>query len=674
MTASVALGLGLAFIAAGCAARAPSLAGPGSQANLPAVSEGSAEGGGSVAGPGSAAAVVDPVEAVDVPEPEAVAPPLEVAPPPFPWAAAACPEPASETVSVLLLPPRSKGDGPRVLVAADEALEGPVEVQLALGRDATATIAGEALSGLDMSTFGYRFTGPPDAKVTGLRLRAGDRLLACRDARTVRARPMNGTVALERLYSLWITRLLDIPFGELIDSLTPLLQSPERNLLHDSLGLREDQPGSPVALAPDCADFPLVLRGYFAWKVGLPFGLNRVKPPPWWRAAVTPPSPPAAVASASPSAAGQQRVPGAHLWLVLDPMHGTLPAQAFQHHMVAVMSNHAWWRMQQDWHLQDSMLYPVAMTREGLRPGAVYVDPFSHVSMVAGWKDMGGGKARLILADAQPTKYIALHKYIEGRLVYRADRAAGFRWFRPLARARDREAWVPMGAGWLTEARAGARKDAGREPRLSESAFRERVETLQDPAPRDPREALEGLVDALEATLRERAKIVEAGFQVRREGPEIPLPPTPRLMFHGYGLWEAWSTPCRDLRLLAFLRIIDQFPEAVASNPARYRLETGETPEEARRRLEATREGLLRARTFTYQRSDGSAQVLSLLEVMARRVALEIGYHPNDCPEHRWGAPEGSEEAATCTLRATPEERARMEPWRLEFQAGYGCE
>jgi hypothetical protein len=358
-----------------------------------------------------------------------------------------------------------------------------------------------------------------------------------------------------------------------------------------------------------------------------------------------------------------------------DPTKDLLEPREFQSHMNGLMSQHSWGKLRADWHSPTSTLYPVPLTREALRPGTVYLDPFSHVSMVAGWQDAGGGKARLVIADAQPTNYIAIHRYIEGRLVYRQDRPAGFRWFRPFARVPNEETWALLGSDAITPARVGSRLFHGRAPRESESSFREKIETLEDPNPRDPEEALAALVDALQATVRERAKIVESGFRVRVEGgKEIPLPSTARGMFHGFGDWQAWSTPCRDLRLLGFLRILSHFPEAVASNPLRYGLPPAQPPHEVRSRLESVRERLLRARSFAYRRSDGSEQTLSLFDVIQRRVAFEVGYNPNDCPEVRWGAPAASSELKTCALRATPQAQTRMETYRSEFQEGYGCE
>jgi hypothetical protein len=72
-------------------------------------------------------------------------------------------------------------------------------------------------------------------------------------------------------------------------------------------------------------------------------------------------------------------------------------------------------------------------------------------------------------------------------------------------------------------------------------------------------------------------------------------------------------------------------------------------------------------RRFPYQRSNGTAFELSLADVMARASALEMAYNPNDCPEIRWGAPQGSPELSTCARHAPPDQQARMREVRSWF-------
>ena len=87
----------------------------------------------------------------------------------------------------------------------------------------------------------------------------------------------------------------------------------------------------------------------------------------------------------------------------------------------------------------------------------------------------------------------------------------------------------------------------------------------------------------------------------------------------------------------------------------------------AKAALERRLPDALRARTFTYRRSDGATLTLTLADVVARATAFETAYDPNDCVEVRWGAPAGAPELATCQRRAPAEQQARMESYRAWF-------
>jgi hypothetical protein len=54
--------------------------------------------------------------------------------------------------------------------------------------------------------------------------------------------------------------------------------------------------------------------------------------------------------------------------------------------------------------------------------------------------------------------------------------------------------------------------------------------------------------------------------------------------------------------------------------------------------------------------------------VLGREEAFEMGYNPNDGPEIRWGAPEGSAEMATCRRRAPAYQLTRMRAMRVWFK------
>ena len=76
---------------------------------------------------------------------------------------------------------------------------------------------------------------------------------------------------------------------------------------------------------------------------------------------------------------------------------------------------------------------------------------------------------------------------------------------------------------------------------------------------------------------------------------------------------------------------------------------------------------LIGTRGITYTRSDGTPWKLTVADMLARRAALEIAYNPNDCVELRWGAAEGSPEAATCKRHLPPEQKTKMAEYRAWF-------
>jgi hypothetical protein len=86
----------------------------------------------------------------------------------------------------------------------------------------------------------------------------------------------------------------------------------------------------------------------------------------------------------------------------------------------------------------------------------------------------------------------------------------------------------------------------------------------------------------------------------------------------------------------------------------------GKSAAEVKAELDATLASELSTREFSYTRTDGSQWTLKLKDVLDRMPALEMAYNVNDCAELRWGAPDNSEEAATCKRRASAAQRAKM--------------
>ena len=88
---------------------------------------------------------------------------------------------------------------------------------------------------------------------------------------------------------------------------------------------------------------------------------------------------------------------------------------------------------------------------------------------------------------------------------------------------------------------------------------------------------------------------------------------------------------------------------------------------EVKAELEGVLASEVAARKFSYIRTDGSSWTLALKDVLDRAGDLEMAYNLNDCVELRWGAPEKSEEAATCKRHASLAQRAKMTQYRAWF-------
>jgi hypothetical protein len=457
---------------------------------------------------------------------------------------------------------------------------------------------------------------------------------------------------LENMYSAWIETLFDAPeaASPSWDALEDVLRDPRRNLLFDYLGTNEDSVDPPGA-RPDCADLPYFLRAYFAFKLGLPFGVSECdrgragSPPKCHREIAT----------------NEARPPAD------DQLAG---AQArFGRFLATTVANRAHsgsGRIPFDDEVSD--YYPVPISAESLRPGTVYADPYGHVLVIAARlpqsEARGGG---LFAVDAQPDGTVRRKRFWEGNFLFSDDRTlggVGWKRFRPVSRIGG--ALVRWGDRAIRESPdySDLASDAGS---LGRDAFFQAVDDALSPKPLDPRRELLDGIAALEDMVRVRVDSVDSGREwlSTARGP-VPMPPLADL-FEAMGTWEDLSTPSRDLRLLVALDLVESLPGRVKLRPERYRLPPGTSAAEMESELRALLARELSSRTISYLRSDGSSFTLSLTDVLGRKVGFEVAYNPNDCPEVRWGAPLGSDEMATCRAHAPPEQQRQMQAMRTWF-------
>ena len=458
--------------------------------------------------------------------------------------------------------------------------------------------------------------------------------------------------AAENLYSAWLERL----FSESDESsswkaLHEVTADGGRNILFNFLGLGEDDPGGPepVRMTPDCADAPYFFRAYFAWKTGLPFGYRQC----------------------TRGSLGQP--PRCPEWFSLDiPAASKNKTRDFNRFLSRVMnaihSGSARTRLDDD----QSDYYPLALTRDALRPGAVFADPYGHTLVIVRWTPQAAEHpGQLLAADAQPDGTIGLKRFWRGNFLFNTKEVIGqpgFKAFRPVRRA-------PSRPRPLTDAEIRLLPDGSHfsleQKDMAADEFYDRMERLINPEPLDPSSALAELVSAFHQQLLTRVLSVANAEDYLRAHPGavIPMPAAPAAVFQDLGLWEDYSTPNRDMRLLIALDVLLGFPEKAARSPQSFIWPKDATPERMTQELTKLLARLSRDASIRYMRSDGQPQSLSIEEILKRGPAFEMAYNPNDAVEVRWGAPEESPERASAVRRAPADQVRRMASLRRWFRS-----
>jgi hypothetical protein len=492
----------------------------------------------------------------------------------------------------------------------------------------------------------------------------------------------------ENLYSAWIEHLFDAPLDATVSyaALHEVLRDRERNFLFDYTGNAEDEQG--VVVRPDCADLPYFLRAYFSFKLGLPFGWSHCLGGEGGKLPVcgdfatnsdpfAAPTPDAGAPAYETLADPDRKARTLQRWA--DPARdATGPWEVnvkrlgeFFRTILADEARSASGRTPPDDETSD--YYPVALSVEALRPGTVYADPYGHVLVLAKRIPQTSTSGGVLLAvDGQPDGTVARKRFWRGNFLFSDDPALGgpgFKRFRPVVREPGFDAPLPddVTVTWRHLKNHELSDYSRMQYKLGIEGFYDKMDDVLSPAPLDPTQALLETIQALEEQVKTRVVSVENGRKFLASGkPPAEMPEGARI-FETQGDWEDFSTPSRDLRLLIAIDVARGIPARVVRRPERYAMPAGKNPEALRGELEARLARELETRTFKYVRTDGSEWELHLKDVVDRQTALEMAYNPNECAEHRWGAPDGSPEAATCTSHAPDTQVSRMETYRSWF-------
>jgi hypothetical protein len=273
----------------------------------------------------------------------------------------------------------------------------------------------------------------------------------------------------------------------------------------------------------------------------------------------------------------------------------------------------------------------------------------------------------LMGADAQPDATVGRRRFWRGNFLFTPDThdvGAGFKRFRPIEPDRESKTLVELDDRKIADSHdfpvASLEQYTG-----TLDDFYVRMDQLIYPRPVAVLDRMRRVVDALSEQVERRVEAVdvgEAGLKEHNTG--LVGMPEGYSIFETSGAWEDFATPSRDMRLLIAIDAVRAFPAQVRAQPARFGVAPG-APELAQ--VDKSLEQQLSDRKFHYTRSDGSKFELSLADVVARVAVLEVAYNPNDCPEYRWGAKEGSTEYAPCKRSAPKEQRETMEKYRSWF-------
>ncbi len=303
-----------------------------------------------------------------------------------------------------------------------------------------------------------------------------------------------------------------------------------------------------------------------------------------------------------------------------------------------------------------------------LRPGVVYADPYGHVLMLAKRIPQTPSAAGIFFAvDGQPDGTVARKRFWRGNFLFTQNPALGgpgFKRFRPIVAKNG-------GLHRLSNAEIANNPEYGdfspEQGQLSVEDFYDRMDDVLSPEPLDPESALKEVIASLEEQVKARVTSVENGRKYQATGHgDADMPEGPSI-FEAAGAWEDFATPSRDLRLLIAIDVVRGFPDRVSRRPERYAMPKGTDVSEVKAELQRVLATELAERKFSYTRSDGSQWTLALKDAVARAPDLEMAYNLNDCVELRWGASEGSEEAATCRRHAPGLQRAKMKDYRAWF-------
>jgi hypothetical protein len=401
----------------------------------------------------------------------------------------------------------------------------------------------------------------------------------------------------------------------------------------------------------DCAKFPYLLRGYFAWKNGLPFSYVSDVSAAEGRGADLRYSPKGNVVVARREITAREG--------------GSVDAIRALNTMQAEV-NSAMFRFNPAIDITKGNLFfdfvPVKIDRVQVHPGTIIYDPNGHVAVV--YKVENDGRVRFF--DAHPDNSVSRGVYGEKFARSSPGMGAGFKNFRPLklAHATADASGALSGGYTITVPNANnpsfsIEQFFGTNP-SADGVWKKGTFAVGDQALEyydfvrtrlavgdlkyHPVEEMTNMMEALCQDIKDRGQAVDTALATGIQNKSQPSN-LPNNIYGTDGEWESFSTPSRDARLkTSFVELrtrVEEFVTLYKQGNPRVVYQGANLAQDLRQAYDRAAQ----ACQFQYTRSDRTKVTLNFNDVSMRLFSLD--FDPYHCAELRWGASDPSE-LATC--------------------------
>lgn len=429
----------------------------------------------------------------------------------------------------------------------------------------------------------------------------------------------------------------------------------------------------------DCADLPYYLRGYFAWKNGLPFSVSaEIKPSPLNTNTVK---------DVRYSSQGNVVTKRYDVLTKNGIFKNTYPnALEILNDIVPGLTFSASLRMtgNEDTDLYTDF-YPVKINRQGIRPGTVIYDPNGHVAIVYKVSDDG----RVFYIDAHPDNSLTMGMFTPKFVRSNPNQGAGFKRFRPLSLVDAKVDSSGAYAGGKIVAATNNQLPSysleqfyGTHPDSSgwskgkfffqdqQASFYDyvRLSLTEGEAHIDPLKDMAQLTDDICVSLKDRVAAVDAartsGVSAKPHPEKLPLN-----IFGTEGEWENYATPSRDARLkVSFMDLLQSTKSNIEKFKKRdpsIRYNGGNLAQD----LFNVYAQKAQACQFSYTTTSGRTVMMNL--EAARQRLFAMSFDPYHCIELRWGA-RIPQELASCQDDANKRAWYDREQWlRNQWERRY---